>query len=202
MAKFKGLIKYCEVCNKEFKVSPSLSHVKTCSRECGYKIRKVANKVEWVTCICKNCGGEFKSPPSQAVARVYCSTDCQFSNEENLQRMSNAVKGEKNPSWKGGVSTKAVSSAGKTYYRSDRVKETVRETKRNDQKKLATPSWANPAILKSFYKTARDISLATGVQHHVDHVIPLQNELVCGLHCEANLRIITAADNLTKHNDF
>lgn len=202
MAKFKGLIKQCEVCSTEFKVPPSQSHVKTCSRECGYKIRKVANKVEWVTCVCKHCGGEFKSPPSQAAARVYCSVKCQFSNEETLQRLSKNSKGENNPQWKGGVSSRSVSGTGKVYYRSDRKTEDVRLNKRKEQKKLATPTWANKAIIRAFYKTARDISLSTGVKHHVDHVIPLQHELVCGLHCETNMRIISATDNLTKRNIF
>ncbi len=34
----------------------------------------------------------------------------------------------------------------------------------------------------------------------VDHIVPLQNPLVCGLHCEANLRIILGADNFAKCN--
>lgn len=35
---------------------------------------------------------------------------------------------------------------------------------------------------------------------HVDHIVPLQSNWVCGLHCEANLRVIPGAENESKRN--
>lgn len=40
----------------------------------------------------------------------------------------------------------------------------------------------------------------TGIQHQVDHIVPLRHPLVCGLHCEANLQVIPALDNQRKSN--
>jgi len=37
---------------------------------------------------------------------------------------------------------------------------------------------------------------------HIDHIIPLASDLVCGLHCEFNLRMMSARENLTKSNSF
>jgi hypothetical protein len=42
----------------------------------------------------------------------------------------------------------------------------------------------------------------TGVQHSVDHIVPLIHPLVCGLHCPANLRVIPLADNIRKSNNW
>ena len=36
----------------------------------------------------------------------------------------------------------------------------------------------------------------------VDHVVPLQSKFVCGLHCEANLQVITKSKNASKCNRF
>lgn len=37
---------------------------------------------------------------------------------------------------------------------------------------------------------------------HVDHDVPITHDLVCGLHCVANLQYLTAEANLKKHNKF
>jgi len=59
----------------------------------------------------------------------------------------------------------------------------------------AMPPWANLAKIKEIYK-----SCPKGF--HVDHIIPLQGALVCGLHVETNLISIPAKDNLIKGNKF
>lgn len=66
----------------------------------------------------------------------------------------------------------------------------------------ATPSWADSQAIERIYMNARRLTVETGILHHVDHEVPLQGELVSGLHVEFNLRAIPATENLKKNNSF
>jgi hypothetical protein len=62
--------------------------------------------------------------------------------------------------------------------------------RRRQAKKLkATPKWASREAMQAFYRMAVELT-EMGVPHDVDHIIPLQHKLVCGLHCEANLQVL------------
>lgn len=65
----------------------------------------------------------------------------------------------------------------------------------------ATPSWANQETVSGMYQLAALFN-STGMNIHVDHIIPLQSDLVCGLHCESNLQLLSANDNLSKGNHW
>lgn len=68
--------------------------------------------------------------------------------------------------------------------------------------KLAVPAWADQGAIGAVYSLALHLSQVTGIEHHVDHVIPLQHPRVCGLHVEHNLKAIPKADNQRKYNKF
>lgn len=72
--------------------------------------------------------------------------------------------------------------------------------KRTAAELRATPSWADFDAIKAFYERASKLTAETGVRHEVDHIYPLQGKTVCGLHWEANLQILTKAENLRKSN--
>lgn len=66
--------------------------------------------------------------------------------------------------------------------------------------KIVTPAWANKEAIEKFYREAKLLEQATGVKYHVDHIVPLNSPLVCGLHVEHNLRVIPASENVLKRN--
>lgn len=75
--------------------------------------------------------------------------------------------------------------------------------KRYASKLKATPKWLNKAshnVIKQLYIDARELEKADGIPRHIDHIVPLQGENVCGLHVPWNLQILTAEENLKKSN--
>ncbi len=71
---------------------------------------------------------------------------------------------------------------------------------RQAQKIRAQPEWLTPeqiAEIRRFYKEARD---RAGGPWHVDHIVPLRGDNVCGLHVPWNLQIILASENVRKSN--
>lgn len=73
---------------------------------------------------------------------------------------------------------------------------------RQDVLTQATPVWANVQEIGRLYLEAARLTKETGIAHHVDHEVPLRHGLVCGLHVTANLRVITAEENLRKNNRY
>lgn len=69
-------------------------------------------------------------------------------------------------------------------------------------RRMISPPWADRQSILAVYAEAKRLTLETGILHHVDHIIPLQGELVSGLHVAENLRAIPAAENLRKRNRY
>jgi hypothetical protein len=72
--------------------------------------------------------------------------------------------------------------------------------KRIAAERQALPSWADISAIKAIYENAARLTQQTGIRHEVDHVIPIQSPVVCGLHIPANMQILTKAENRAKSN--
>lgn len=96
----------------------------------------------------------------------------------------------------------AVRIARNEYKRAHPEKFAAAQAKRRLVVKQQCPIWADVEKIKAVYAEAARLTAQTGIQHHVDHEIPLRGVLVSGLHVETNLRAIPAVDNMRKHNKF
>lgn len=88
----------------------------------------------------------------------------------------------------------------KTYRQKNKNLVNAWASMRRSVKVLATPNWANHQKIQEFYDTADGLSMITGEFYEVDHIVPLISNVVCGLHSEHNLRVITRSENRSKGN--
>lgn len=80
---------------------------------------------------------------------------------------------------------------------------TVDSSRRRALKLQAQPSWLSASELDAMrfvYECARAVTKLTGVQHDVDHIVPLRGKDVCGLHVPWNLQILPESVNARKSN--
>ena len=82
-------------------------------------------------------------------------------------------------------------------------KHLARTRKRQAALLQRVPKWDPHAhLIVAKYQLAAMLSKASGVPHHVDHIIPLQGKKASGLHVFSNLRVIPGSDNVKKSNKF
>ena len=193
----KRITRRCKACEKPFEVFTK-SKVMYCSVECGNQGQKELRSKR-VPVVCKNCKGVELVTPPHAQTYVYCSRRCQHECPEAKVERSVRVSGANNPMYTG-LGVKSVSAAGVVYNRSAPYKELAKSAKRRASKKNATPAWANKELIEALYEKAGRFTQMTGEPFHVDHIVPLTSDLVCGLHWEGNLQILPGVENLSKGN--
>lgn len=69
----------------------------------------------------------------------------------------------------------------------------------------AVPNWITTEhrkAIRELYLHAADCRAVTGEEYHVDHIIPLKGETVCGLHVPWNLQVLPADVNISKSNKW
>lgn len=93
------------------------------------------------------------------------------------------------------------------YYTKTKPKAFARSAQRRATLRNANVSWANTQYISDMYSDVQSAeklfqSLGVNWKFHVDHIIPLTHDLVCGLHTEHNLQVLTAEENLSKSNKY
>ena len=76
---------------------------------------------------------------------------------------------------------------------------------RRASKLNAQPDWLSESQkeeIKTLYWLAKDLKAISGEDYHVDHIVPLRGENICGLHVPWNLQVLPADINCSKGNKF
>lgn len=78
----------------------------------------------------------------------------------------------------------------------------ARNALHHERRRLRCPQWADKQAILAVYREAQRMTRATGIEHEVDHIVPLCGRMVSGLHVHWNLHVIPKADNQAKGNSF
>lgn len=218
-------MKACRLCkiNKEldeFPVSKESRSGRRSECKCCIYYRKKINKIKSGTKF-----EYFRFVSVKSIRVIYLSKTCttcgtikdmsEFSKRNDVKdQRASVCKLCRNTN----VDKKLKSTLDKHYYESNREKviHKVRKYRRENVTKItilsakyrakkvsATPSWLTEEQLlqiDAVYHKAKELEIKTGTPHQVDHIVPLNSPLVCGLHVPWNLRAIPAQENISKGN--
>jgi len=98
-----------------------------------------------------------------------------------------------------------VKEYGKKYRQENKMRYNFLCQKRKIDLINRTPKWLDEDdlwMIEQAYDIAIKRSAATGIQWHVDHIIPLRGKYVSGLHVPTNLQVIPWYENQRKTNKF
>jgi len=94
---------------------------------------------------------------------------------------------------------------GKEWFKNNAGIAKAKRARRRAAELNATPDWLtaiHKAQITEYYEVATALETQTGIKHHVDHIIPLKAKIASGLHVPWNLQVLTATENLRKHNSY
>lgn len=155
---------------------------------------------------CKSCCSEWRSDNKEYLAKT--KREYHEKNRESIAERKKAymarTKSETNRrsrEWRERNPEKRRIVAN-NYVRRNPQKMAAAAAARRAVKLSATPAWSDPNEIGKIYEKARFLNALGERQFHVDHIVPLKSELVCGLHCESNLQIIWADENQSKGNRY
>lgn len=156
---------------------------------------KDCTKLDGLRTTCKTC--------KKACDKTYAKCNAETISEKRKERYLKRYDIERSQQAEYARNNRDVfNKHARSYRKNNRGKVNAATRARQAAKLNATPLWADLEQIKRVYIACAKISERTGVEHHVDHIIPLQGKNVCGLHVEKNLAIISAKANLEKSNTF
>ena len=98
-----------------------------------------------------------------------------------------------------------IKAAKKAYAQRNKAVINAAVARRKAAKLKRTPKWLtkfDKLKIKCVYSIAAMLTRVNNEPWHVDHIIPLQGDLVSGLHVPSNLQVMRGVENVRKHKKF
>lgn len=155
-------------------------------------------------CYCLNCNNNINLTNSRVY--LYCSIKCGniYRNKKyqltekrkiSLNKYNNSIKGKATKNKYNKTILAKISKFKYDKSNKGKITRRLRDKIRYKKTKLCTPKWVN-------YKTLKEIYLNRPSNYHVDHIIPIKHDYICGLHVPWNLQYLPKQINLQKGNKY
>jgi len=140
-----------------------------------------------------NCAVDGCTYGSQYLSRGLCSKHYLDKYREKNRAELNAKAREKYA--KDAEFRRSRLQNSKRFREKNHARLIARNAARHAAQKQRTPAWADLKKIRKIYETCPP-------GWHVDHIIPLQGEIVSGLHVHQNLQHLPAEENVRKSNEW
>jgi hypothetical protein len=149
--------------------------------------------------VCKKCQYvmEMTNPTTHAnrIARMQRYRDSE-QGKETEKKYAQSIEGKQ-------IRRKAIKKYEETLF--GYLNKRTTTAKRRAARLQRTPAWItdfDKLKIKCVHSIAAMLTRENKEPWHVDHIIPLQGELVSGLHVPSNLQVMRGVDNASKRNAF
>ena len=151
--------------------------------------RDVGSKAYFTGLFCKN---------GHVSKRWTATGNCAACQQQNTKNWTNNNPDKVRAFFDDPVQREKSRASNRKHYQANKLWYLEKYNKRRASKLQATTTWGQEGI-SAFYKKAKELeSLNKGTKYHVDHIIPLAGDNVCGLHNQFNLQILTEQENKRK----
>ncbi len=172
-----------------------------------YNSKKAADGKKWE---CKECSKKYVKTYGKAnQAHILEKAKEWRKNNQEASNRHRATWAKKNPD-KVKITAKKNREKYKDIYtvaiekwrKANPAKCKATKARRRAAEKNASVVWADTEAINEIYRQAEILTIETGILHEIDHIHPLNHTLICGLHVESNLQILSQHDNRVKSNKF
>lgn len=134
------------------------------------------SNADWLASRCRECDSDYK--------KEYYKID--YVKDRESKRLKEFSRKNK----------KHLQEYRREYYSRPevKVKKNINSINSQRRQRERIPSWESIENIKNYYLESRVKGL------EVDHIVPINSDLVCGLHCVDNFQMLTREENASKGN--
>ena len=152
--------------------------------------------------MCRRCVYCQESIEHKRKGAIYCNPTCKkayYHKRDSADPAYRQANRERSKAWRKDNLDRSRTVVAQ-WHKDNPEKSSYHKAKYHYRKKDATPDKRYLDDMASLHSICRKLERVSPIKYHVDHIVPLQGENVCGLNVPWNLQILPAQTNIRKSN--